>query len=608
MISILLIIGTVTAPGINLVNENTTKVIALTSNDANDTSLDSEKENLALFNCNSNKICKQTYGYIEAKDSTTQAPLFYSFNADNSTPAKISGSDLSSACASGDEGKIMSDGSALCIVGHASTPIKGNKANNKVYVISTDAASVFSLQNQDKSVIIKATEKSFYLDNLYSGKEIIVVKDNALIDTTGVTSDTDAKASGIYNCSEDGVCSPEVGFILNNNKHYEMLIDHTQNVEKTDGTAAATDYATSCTTPGELLKTGLCLYVGNVVPFVTTDETTKYYLYYASSEFYLVKAIKNIFVVSEITGADGVNIVNIKTPSVIDLTTSTNFEKQIIDEILNNLLFFNCDTSNSICKQTVGYLKSGDTSSPKYYKIGENPLENVVISTFVDCSDNTHAGGLASGGNVCLSISPKVKTTGIGDYIIMNPDENSIFQNENTEVLVADYYSIYNNLAEAGPKIYNTVKMNLEAISATTLSSDKQKLGIFNCNGNGTCQRTAGFVSDGDAAAPKFYKITETNSNVMNDNDFVADCSSKTNIGKLLKDTDDSVKLCVNVGKSSALPASGETESFVLSTESGNATAKRSIEERSNNGESSSSSGYKLVRATENMFSIGDLT
>ena len=162
------------------------------------------------------------------------------------------------------------------------------------YVISVSTNNVFS--GVAENIIIRATNYSFYYDNLYDvsdGKNIVITDVNTKI--TEITEITDVPKLKAYICNTFGICSQVDGFIKKDEIYYKIT-----NSSPTEITESLSD---TCTI-NNLLKGGkLCITESNddAINFIS-NNTINYYMTYNGTNYKLVIAKKNLFIVVTTTG------------------------------------------------------------------------------------------------------------------------------------------------------------------------------------------------------------------------------------------------------------------------------------------------------------------
>ena len=187
----------------------------------------------------------------------------------------------------------MQSNGYLCLINDSSDPKTDSMTNGNKYVISVSANNIFSASAGN--IVISATNYAFYYDNLYDvsdGKNVVLTDaDTKITEITEITDVTKLKA---YLCNTFGICSQVDGFMEKNNKYYEIGNTGTNEID-------SGDLKESCSTNiNSLLKSGkLCITESNndAINFIK-DDTINYYMTYDGTNYKLVIAKKNLFIVA----------------------------------------------------------------------------------------------------------------------------------------------------------------------------------------------------------------------------------------------------------------------------------------------------------------------
>ena len=184
---------------------------------------------------------------------------------------------------------MQSDG-YLCLINASSNAKKGNMSDGNNYIISVSSDNVFS--GVTENIVIRATGSAFYYDNLYDvsdGKNIVIIDANTEI--TEITEITDVTKLKAYLCDTFGICTEVDGFIEKGDKYYKIT-----NSSPSEITGSLLD---TCTI-NNLLKGGkLCITESNndAINFIN-NNTISYYMTYDGTNYKLVIAKKNLFIVA----------------------------------------------------------------------------------------------------------------------------------------------------------------------------------------------------------------------------------------------------------------------------------------------------------------------
>jgi len=194
---------------------------------------------LALFDCDSEALCGQTYGYVKTTDAR-----YFSIPAPSGTNAVVSATTSCSAI-----GDLLTDSGKVCFAGSGTDG--GAMADNKEYILTnlenTNIFTKTAITNDSKYIIIKATANSLTL-KLEAGVKLRKVTDHVITDADISTiSNADGLANhGIYQCGADHVCVKKQGYVIagaSKDKIYDNItaIDNTFAANNAVTCAANTD-------------------------------------------------------------------------------------------------------------------------------------------------------------------------------------------------------------------------------------------------------------------------------------------------------------------------------------------------------------------------------
>jgi len=257
------------------------------------------------------------------------------------------------------------------------------------------------------------------------------------------------------------------------------------------------------------------------------------------------------------------------TPAIADVTP-----------ILKNLLYFNCDMTNSLCKQTVGYLKASDaTTSSGYYAIFNSSDSNVEVESFSISCNIEENGKLTSDGKLCSEKVSIELNTSASNYIISKPNDSTPFKSNSGEIIMVSATNtniILNNLyGNAGPNLIDKERMGKYEISSGIDTDIVEKLLLFNCGRNGICLSNTGYITDGNNYFEIKNKIEDT-SFTLNKN---KECTFSENIGKINRRHE----LVIDTNESIPFLSDNEKADYIIKE------------------------GTLLVRAIPGIFSIGSI-
>jgi len=258
----------------------------------------------------------------------------------------------------------------------------------------------------------------------------------------------------------------------------------------------------------------------------------------------------------------------VTTPAIADVTP-----------VLKNLLYFNCDMTNLVCKQTVGYLKTSDsTTSSGYYAIYNSSDSNVEVESFSSSCNIEENGKLTNDGKLCSEKVSIELNTSASNYIIYKPNDSTPFKSNSGDIIIVSATNtniILNNLySDAGPNLIYKISMTIYDL--TNIESNIQKLLLFNCGRNGICLSNTGYITDGN----KYFEIKnkiEDNPSTLNNN---KECIFSENIGEINKEHE----LVIDNNESIPFLTNNEEAEYIINE------------------------GTLLVRAIPGIFSIGSIT
>lgn len=257
--------------GINVVNVDTGEIVGLPL----DTNAVAAIKSLALFNCNQLK-CEQTVGMVKSNDSK-----YYNIFKD------ISYNEVVTASTCGSSGMVggLSTNSNICISkGSSDTETDATIADwtNGEYLLSGGAGAFTTYTSN--LIIVKTSENYIYYENL-NEEDILIFKKGVKLTAVTETGIADTK---VYTCGNDGICTAAIGFATDGTKFYKLNSLDSSEVQTLQ---------TSCSgNSGGLLTGGkLCKSESDhdAVAFSSSDTTN----YYMTSDFKLVTAKKNLFVI-----------------------------------------------------------------------------------------------------------------------------------------------------------------------------------------------------------------------------------------------------------------------------------------------------------------------
>ncbi|KAG4095488.1 hypothetical protein H8356DRAFT_996875 [Neocallimastix lanati (nom. inval.)] len=559
----------------NLIDCENAKVINTSDGDYLKASfLTSNIGNLALFRCDIiNKICKQTYGYLASNDSTKS---YYSFDAVSKSNNLIKFDGSTGCNGDTDVGTLQSNGE-LCLKSDSSNQnqIKYIMNEINIYNLSIDNPSVFSNSNSGKSVIIRSNGWAFYLDNYYSEKGVNLFVSYRKSETSDVSANI--RNTLLCNCQKNGICTAVEGYVKYDNTYYKIASNN--QYYDNENLSEANNFETACsnsnTNGWKVLSYGKLCLGSESIQFLMTEQIG-FYIGFVNGVSKFIRAIENVFTIEDLNGNinDGANLVNVETATILITPVITD-----VTPILKNLLYFNCDTTNSICKQTVGYLKTSDaTASSGYYAIYSSSDSNVEVGSFSTSCNIEENGMLTNDGKLCSEKVSIELSTSVSNYIISKPNDSTPFKSNNGDIIMVSATNtniILNNLyGNAGPNLI--YKSSMTKYDLTNIESNIQKLLLFNCGRNGICLSNIGYITDGN----KYFEIKnkiDDNPSTPNKN---KECTFSENIGEINKGHE------LVLDKNESIP-------FLTNNEKADYIIKE---------------GTLLVRAIPGIFSIGSIT
>ena len=184
----------------------------------------------------------------------------------------------------------MQSNGYLCLINDSSDPKTDSMTNGNNYVISVSANNIFSASAEN--IVISATNYAFYYDNLYDvsdGKNVVLTDADTKI--TEITENTDVTKLKVYLCNTSGICTQVDAFIEKDDKYYQIINSNASEI---------TESLSDTCTINNLLKGGkLCITGSNndAINFINND-TISYYMTYDGTNYKLVIAKKNLFIVA----------------------------------------------------------------------------------------------------------------------------------------------------------------------------------------------------------------------------------------------------------------------------------------------------------------------
>jgi len=483
-------------------------------------------------------------------------------------------SSLTATCASGDEIGTFKTDKKLCLDTTIASSVIGTSGS---YLIKSGEASAFKSVVRGKTGVIKVTGNAIVLD---STKSFICVKEDDLTVTNRENaSATCGDGKTKYTCNSLGVC--EVG-------------DEAPVVIKGKRLMAC---PSSCAGDGTAVS--YCLSSDNKIHTSEADGTCQ-----AS----VLDAGVHVF-----------RIVDEKT-NVMELTLGTSGLMRTDTE---KLIMYQCN-SDKICTQIEGYAKidtytliteaanfsdardfktngnditfqaasGGEWAVNTYYSKEEGTLYKITTEGsqliksggFVTCAAETDAGGINSEGHICLvgdDTSAVVSTT-TTNYILSVPSgHQGVFESYAGQHIIvtkaANSVTVNKFYNAPGPFLINVTTMTTQNMDDDLSDTAAGQLALFNCGSNGLCKRTAGYAK----ASAKYYKIQSTPSSAeMAGNDYVTNCNSQADVGKLVTST---AYLCVGSSTSAGIEFPSAAAQYLIYD---------------------GSSGYKYLRAAQKIVTV----
>ncbi|ORX96949.1 hypothetical protein LY90DRAFT_643126 [Neocallimastix californiae] len=558
---------------LNLIDCEKAKIINISDDNLKASLLTPNISNLALFRCeNNDKICKQTYGYLVSSDVDDEK-IYYSFAVGAANGITLDSFASEPTCGDTDFAKIQKNGGELCL----NSSIKLSINDSNIYSISTEKESIFSKASTTKqSVIVRSNGRAFYLDNYYKEKGVNLFVSNTKSEATLVT-DENINNTSLSTCTREGICTDIEGYIKHDNTYYKIA-DTDQSVQNEK--VSDDNFGKRCSSSDDgvkLLSYGkLCLGMESIEFF--SEDKKGYYIGFSGGDAKFIRAIKNIFTIEALTDnalSDGANLVNVETTSIVTTPAIAD-----ITPVLKNLLYFNCDMTNSVCKQTVGYLKANDaTTSSGYYAIYNSSDFNDEVVSFCTSNNIEENGKLTNDGKLCSGKVWIELNTSASNYIISKPNDSTPFKSNSGEIIIVSATNtniILNNLyGDAGPNLIDKEKMMVYKLPSSIDADIVEKLLLFNCGRNGICLSNTGYITDGN----KYYEIKnkiEDTSSTLNKN---KECTFSENIGEINKGHE----LVINTNESIPFLSDNEKADYIIKE------------------------GTLLVRAIPGIFSIGSI-
>eukprot|EP00833_Pecoramyces_ruminatium_P007120 jgi/Orpsp1_1/1181152/evm.model.c7180000076107.1 len=556
------------ADGANVINIDTGTLVALASTNAD--AITKDISSLAVYNCDTTttNTCKQTYGYIKSSDSN-----YFSIGTSTDSNAAV----VEVQCSKESDIGGLKSGGKLCLDGTelGDLPASGS-AVNYLLSIPSDNTGVFK-DSKGKSIIVTAATTSFTYNNLYTEVGVNLFEKNKVIAAADITT---ANKLALYNCAEDGICEQvEEGYAATSSKYYKISEEGSQEITSTLETTCKENV-------GKLMTGGkFCINENDsdVIPIDSSDPV--YAIIYQGEAFKFVSVNAGVIaILGEVSNiADGPNVINISTAQKFTVPSSA----EDTNGAVTNLILFNCNKTDHVCKQTVGYIKDSETSA-NYYSISADPNDNAQISSTISNAEcSATAIGTITKDGYCLNYDSAATVASFGTagtYILGDSvASTSVFTGMDKSIVKVTTNGIYQDNLYSDKGI-NLFKDSAKASVTDVNKTDKAKIALYSCTSEGTCTEVIGFVKNTDyfyintADTTENEKIADKSTNKP----FKTDCSVKDNIGSLIS----TGKLCIGVGESVDFVGSEETDYFVI-YDGGESTAK-------------------FVRAIENIFTIED--
>lgn len=117
---------------------------------------DADADKLAVYVCDSDKKCTQTFGYVKIKNN------YYSISASDAS-AKIDEDGFVTDCVLAEFGKIDSTNKVFCTGDRKSIPISSTSAN---YIIPNADSNIFTGGDVDTMIYVKTIQNNILLNNI----------------------------------------------------------------------------------------------------------------------------------------------------------------------------------------------------------------------------------------------------------------------------------------------------------------------------------------------------------------------------------------------------------------------------------------------------------
>jgi len=379
----------------------------------------------------------------------------------------------------------------------------------------------------------------------------------------------------VYHCDREGICVRTAGYIDDGgsgttHKYYIHPTTEGSNTNEGDNIVSSCGASDS----GKYDSTNSVYCIGGKESKAMDSIGNGYYLVKigAVTEFSIVstnnKIVSIIQTVSGIT--DGLNVINTKTLARVDITNSSTGSAQILSASLEDLLLFYCDTTSNLCRQTYGYIKSGDGS--QYFSFPKVGAAAAVTSLVEECND--HQGALMTGNKLCIdtedenavdfissgsatyvigAVAGNVFTNAATDSYVVRAVPNGFVLNsllsDNTKnylVKTEGQYKFYaytdtssSVATTSGPSIMGyDVIIKDEVYKKVTAATDVSATSVLFSCGGGFCQPADGFAMVGT-------DMKKCNEEGCKEAESDATCATSGNSGKVLKTGGDKIQVCV---------------------------------------------------------------
>ena len=189
---------------------------------ANTTVIEEGLSSLGLYDCDSSKGCKQTYGYLKSTDSNPVSGYYSVSIATTATNERIVPTDTSCSTV----GALL-NGDNLCI--NINDSKNGGMINGKEYIIDASSGSIFNGSHQDSYVVVKATTNSFTLKTMEDGYQVNYKDGGNVVrpaSTTDFNNESSREGVGIYQCEgKTNTCQLVAGYALTGSSIYTFTND-----------------------------------------------------------------------------------------------------------------------------------------------------------------------------------------------------------------------------------------------------------------------------------------------------------------------------------------------------------------------------------------------